>query len=172
MNAEIAMTSFSVTFALSALTVLTLSLPAPAATCALPPKNPAITMVLPDSWKPEEIDYGYSAMSPDQDVFFSVEYADAKSIDKMTDNNAAWMKENKIVPTAEAVKSTVDFHGLKGDLLHFVAKDDNGPTNVDFVFTDAGQGRIFMFTLWASDDEMKNHAADFDKIVKSIKPIE
>jgi hypothetical protein len=159
-------------FAVSALSFLALTLPAAAATFALPPKNPAITMVLPDAWKPEEIDYGYSAMSPDQDVFFSVEYADSKSIDKMTDNNAAWMKENKIVPTAEAVKSAVDFHGLKGDLLHFAAKDENGPTNVDFVFSDAGHGRIFMFTLWASDAEMKNHADDFDKIVKSIKPIE
>ena len=159
-------------FAFSALTLLALSLPASAATFALPPKNPKITMVLPDSWKPHEIDYGYSAISPDQDVFFSVEYTDAKSIDKMTDDNAEWMKDNKIVPTAEAVKSKVDFHGLSGDVLHFVAKDDNGPTNVDFVFTDAGHDRIFMFTLWASDEEMKNHAADFDKIVKSIKPIE
>jgi hypothetical protein len=155
----------------SALALLALALPVRAATFALPPKNPTITMTLPDAWKPDEIEYGYSAISPDKDVFFSVEYTDSKHIDKMTDDNAAWMKENKIVATAEPVKSTVDFHGLKGDLLHIVAKDENGPTNVDFVFTDAGHDRIFMFTLWASDEEMKNHAGDVDAIVKSIKPM-
>ncbi len=158
--------------ALSAFALLTLAMPVRATTFALPAKNPTITLVLPDSWKPHEIDYGYSAMSPDQDVFFSVEYTDVKHIDKMTDDNAEWMKDNKIEATAEPVKSKVDFHGLQGDLLHIAAKDDNGPTNVDFVFTDAGHDRIFMFTLWASDEEMKNHASDFDKIVKSIKPIE
>jgi hypothetical protein len=160
----------SIVFGVAALGFLVV--PAQAKNFALPPKNPTITMVLPDSWKPDEIDYGYSAMSPDKDVFFSVEFADAKQIDKMTDDNAAWMKDNKIVADGPPVKSQVDFHGLKGDLLHIKAHDENGPTNVDFVFSDAGNNRIFMFTLWASDEEMKNHAADVDKIIKSIKPIE
>ncbi len=83
--------------------------------------------------------------------------------------NAAWMKENSIVPTGKPVESTVDFHGMKGELLHFEARDENGPTNVDFVF--AGHARVFMFTLWASDEEMKNHADDSGGILESIKPM-
>jgi len=38
-------------------------------------KNPAVTLRLPYTWKSEEIEYGFSAKSPDGDMFFSVESA-------------------------------------------------------------------------------------------------
>ena len=70
--------------------------PASAHNFAVPEKNPVATLVISDSWKIEDIDYGYSAKSSDGDVFFSVEYATGSRIEKMLDNNTDWMKENHI----------------------------------------------------------------------------
>src|SRR5450631_2704535 len=72
--------------------------PAWAKNFAFPEKNPVGTVSIPDSWKTEEIDYGYSAKSSDGEVFFYVEYAGGPRVDKMLDNNTEWLKENKITP--------------------------------------------------------------------------
>ncbi len=36
---------------------------------AVPAKNPVITLNVPDNWKVEEIEFGFSAVSPGKDVF-------------------------------------------------------------------------------------------------------
>jgi hypothetical protein len=138
---------------------------------AFPEKNPAGTVTIPNSWKTEEIDYGYSAKSSDGDVFFSVEYAGGSRIEKMLDNNTAWMKENNIKPKEKPVEKEIEIGGLSAKLLHFDATDENGDTTVDFVFIAGGSGRLIMLTLWGSEEELKANQADIEAIKKSIKAI-
>lgn len=138
---------------------------------AVPPKNPAATLVIPDSWQIEEIDYGYSAKSSDGDVFFSVEYAGGSRIDKMLENNDDWMKENHIKAKGKPVEKDIQIGGLPAKLLHYEASDENGDTMVDFVFISGGAGRVIMLTLWGSEEELKANEADIDAIKKSIKAI-
>ncbi len=57
--------------------------PALAKNLAVPEKDPIATVTIPDTWKMEEIDYGYSAKSPDGDVQFYFEYASQSRVDKM-----------------------------------------------------------------------------------------
>ena len=78
--------------------------PAFAKNFAVPSDDPAATIALPDGWTLTDIDYGYSAVSPDKDVFFSVEYAGGKAIDAMTALNDSWLKENNIKLKGEAQK--------------------------------------------------------------------
>jgi hypothetical protein len=138
---------------------------------AVPEQNPAATLVIPDSWKIEDIDYGYSAKSSDGDVFFSIEYAAGSRIDKMLDNNTDWMKENHIKAKAKPVENNIEIGGLSAKLLHYDASDENGDTMVDFVFISAGDGRVIMLTLWGSEEELKANQADIDTIKRSIKAI-
>lgn len=147
-----------------------LTVPAVARNFAVPAKNPAVTVVVPDKWKTEEIDFGYSAKSPDGDVFFSVESASVKKIDAMLDNNTKWMKENKIKSVAPE-KKTMDFNGVSGDVLRYVTTDENGPTIVDFVLMQGGKNTMVMFTLWASEKERTANEKDIDAIMNSIKPL-
>jgi hypothetical protein len=144
--------------------------PALAKNLAVPTKDPVATITIPDTWKTEEITYGYSAKSPDGDVFFSVEYASGSRLDKMLDNNTQWMKDNKIVPSTKEERE-ITLGGLSAKLLSFKAKDENGDTKVDFVFIDGGKGRLIMLTLWASEEEMAANANDISAIQKSIKAI-
>lgn len=138
---------------------------------ALPAKDPAATLVIPDSWKPEAIDFGWQAKSPDGEVFFSVEYAAGARIQKMLAANDTWLKDNKIKPKAEPMEQEFDYNGLPAKVIKYVAQDENGDTEVDFVIVTAGQGRVIMLTLWASKEERAKNTVEIDAIKASFKKI-
>ena len=138
---------------------------------AVPTDDPAVTLAVPNTWTMQEIDFGYSAVSPDKDVVFYVEYAAGKRVKAMTDLNKEWLKENSIKTIGEPQELELDFNGVKGSVLKFKAKDDNGPTNVNFAFIPAGKERVIMLTIWGSDEEQAKHGKDIDSILASIKPI-
>ncbi len=160
------------TILVAATLLAALSAPAYAKNFAVPADDPAATIALPDNWKLTEIEYGYSVVSPDKDIFFSVEYAGGKRIDEMTKLNDDWLKENDIKLIGDPEKVETDFNGIKGSILKFKAKDENGPTHVNFGFIPAGKNRVIMLTLWGSDEEQTAHDAEITKILDSIKPIQ
>ena len=137
---------------------------------AVPAKDPVATLVIPDSWKAEAIEFGYSAKSPDGDVFFSVEYAAANQIDKMFALNNKWMKDNKIKPKGAPEEREFEMGGLPAKLISYQATDENGDTQIDFVMIPAGK-RIIMLTMWGSKEEQKANKKDLDIIQNSIKAI-
>jgi hypothetical protein len=153
----------------AALLVAVLAVPAMARTFPVPPDAPAITLTTPDNWKVHEIDYGFSASSPGDDVYFSVEYAKGdKAIKKMMEDNDSWMKDNNI----KSVKPTVEDGKINGvDIKHyeFDTTDDNGKTLVDFFLIPAG-GSVAMLTFWGSEAERNKHQNEIMSIMNSLKP--
>jgi opacity protein-like surface antigen len=156
---------------LGAAMALALMSPAWAKNLAIPTDDPVVTLTIPNTWTMKEIDFGYSAVSPEKDVVFYVEYAAGKRVKAMTDLNKEWLKENSIKTIGEPQELDLDFNGVKGSVLKFKAKDDNGPTNVNFAFIPAGKERVIMLTIWGSDEEQAKHGKDIDSILGSIKPI-
>jgi hypothetical protein len=159
------------TFLLGAAVAALLAGPALARNVAVPTSDPAALVTVPDSWTFQEIDYGYSAVSPDKEVFFSVEFASKNKIDAMMKNNKDWMKENGIDGSVKPTESEMDFGGLPGTVYRFDTKDENGPTRVDFVLLPAGKERIIFLTLWGSQQERENHRAEIGAIMESVKAI-
>lgn len=157
-------------FAAVALALSIFTLPAVAKNFAVPDKNPAITITVPNDWKTQEIDYGYSARPKDEAIFFSVEFADARNIDKMMANNEAWMKDNKI-KKVDPVKAEAPLNGIPATIFQFKTTDGNGPTTVDFILLPAGENRMIMLTVWGNDEERATHGKELDAIFASIKPI-
>jgi hypothetical protein len=153
----------------AALLVTALAAPAMARTFPVPPDAPAISVTTPDNWKVREIDYGFSAKSSGDDVYFSVEYASGdKAITKMMDDNEAWMKDNNI----KSVKPKIEVGKINGvDLKHyeFDTTDDNGKTLVDFFLVPAGNS-VAMLTFWGSEAERNRHEAEIMSVLNSIKP--
>jgi hypothetical protein len=154
----------------AALIVAALAGPAMARTFPVPPGTPAITVTTPDNWKVSEIDYGFSAMSPHEDVYFSVEYAsDDKAFAKMMDDNETWMKDNKI----KSVKPTIEDGNINGVAIkhyEFDTTDENGKTLVDFFLIPAGGNTRAMLTFWGSEAERNKHQNEIMSIMNSIKP--
>jgi hypothetical protein len=160
------------TIALAGALLVASMMPGVAKNLAVPADDPAVTLTVPNDWALKEIDFGYQATSPDKDVAFYVEYAAGARVKKMTDLNEQWMKENKIVVSGKPEEKEHDFNGVKGSLLLYKAKDENGPTNLEFAFIPAGEKRVIMLTLWGSDEEQKANAKDIASIIGSIKPIQ
>jgi hypothetical protein len=144
--------------------------PAFAKNFAVPDKNPAITITVPNDWKTQEIEYGYSARPDDEAIFFSVEFADARNIDKMMATNDAWMKQNKI-KKVEPIKAEVPLNGIPATVFQYRTTDGNGPTTVDFILLPAGNNRMIMLTVWGNDEERETHGKALDAIFGSIKSI-
>lgn len=138
---------------------------------AVPDKDPAVTLSVPDNWTTEEIAYGYSAQSPGKDVFFSVEFASARDVEKMLENNETWMKENSIKKVAPK-KAEIPINGIPATVFQFETTDSNGPTTVEFIMMAAGKKRMIMLTLWGSDAEREKHGKAIDSIMSSVKPIQ
>ncbi|MGO4674937.1 hypothetical protein AB4Z40_18760 [Bosea sp. 2YAB26] len=144
--------------------------PAAAKNFAVPDKNPAITLTVPNNWKTQEIEFGYSARPQDEAIFFSVEFAHAREIDKMMATNESWMKENKI-KQVKPIQAEVPINGISSTVFQFRTTDANGPTTVDFILMPAGSGRMIMITVWGNDEERETHAKALDDIFGSIKSI-
>jgi hypothetical protein len=153
----------------AALVVVALTVPAMARTFPIPAGAPAITVTTPDNWKVKEIEYGFSAMSSGEDVYFSAEYASGdKAVEKMMNDNESWMKENKI----KLVKPDVEEGKINGvDIKHyeFDTIDDNGKTLVDFFLVPAGNA-LAMLTFWGSEAERNKHQDEILSIMNSVKP--
>jgi hypothetical protein len=147
-----------------------LALPVAARNFAVPAKDPSITLTVPDAWKVQAIDYGYSAMAPGQEVFFAVEYVHARDIEAMLDANEQWMKENKI-RKAQPERVDGQLNGIEATIFQFNTTDETGPTVVEFILLPGGRQRVIMLTLWASEKERAKHAAAIDSIMNSIKPV-
>jgi len=148
-----------------------LASPALSRNLAIPPSNPTVTIVVPDKWKVSEIEYGYSAKSPDGDVFFSVEHGKGKKFDALVKANDEWMAENEIDGSVKPEEKEMDFNGTKGQVLRYNTKDPNGKTILDFVLLDGGNKTVIMLTLWGSKEEREANAEDIGAIMNSVRPI-
>lgn len=158
------------TMLLAAALLAALAVPAAAKNFAVPTNDPAITLAIPDTWETSEIDFGFSASSPNEDVAFYVEYADKKKIDKMMEVTDEWMEEQGIKPQGDP--EVIEVEGPpKGTIYKFKAKDKNGPTNVSFTLIPT-KNRLIMLTLWGSNEEQAKHSKDIDAILGSIKAIQ
>lgn len=157
--------------ALAVVVALGIVAPAFAKNFAVPSKDPAVTLVVPDKWKIEKIDYGFSAQSPDEGVVFYVEYAKGKKLDAMVALNKDWMKDNEIDGSVKPKEFEMDFNGSKGDVLRYETTDSAGKTIVDFVLLEGGGGNVIMLTLWGSEDERDANKAEINAIMGSVRPI-
>ena len=138
---------------------------------AVPAKDPIATLSIPDTWEMDEIDYGYSAASPDGAVNFYVEFASAARIDNLFAANDKWMKENSIKQKAKAEEKEIEIGGLPAKIFTYQATDEDGDTVIDFVVLPGGKGRMILLTLWGSQEERESNKADIVSIQKSIKAI-
>jgi len=142
---------------------------ASARTVAVPDGNPSLAMTFPEAWKTRPIDYGYSALSPDKDVFVSIEYARGEDdVAAMLRLNEDWMKENAIKPV-EPTRDEGKVNGIPFTHLEFDTTDADGKTLVDFFMMSAGK-HMAMITVWGSVSERNRHQDDIMAMLNSIRP--
>ena len=90
------------------------AVPVMAKTYQLPDANPAVSVTLPDKWKPSEVDKGVEATSPDGETYIALETATAKGMETLIDDDIQFFVQQQV----QALFITADaFFGSRGDQL-------------------------------------------------------
>jgi hypothetical protein len=146
-----------------------------AKTISLPEGTPAMSAVLPDSWKPTETNAGMEATSRNGDVYASVEYArNYKSeLRSIMAEIGRWMMKNGIIPDSRGSRDR-DFtiNGMAAHEVRYDAHDKDGATSVTFILVELPRDAIAVVTIWASTQEWTAHAKEISTIVNSVKAID
>ncbi len=146
--------------------------PAFAKTFKLPDDKPVVSLTIPDSWKPEEIDKGVQGQTEDSTVFLSAETTKSKEdMGTIIDETFAMLKEHKVVLDNDSKKENkFDINGLPADELLYSGKDEDGATSVSITFVTVND-TILVFTYWASPEGEKKHQKEIASLVQSVKAI-
>jgi hypothetical protein len=147
---------------------------APAETVSIPEDQPAISLDIPHSWKPEVTDQGIGCESPDKVATIYFEVTPVKGVDALIDQNIDWLtKEQSVkVDKASEEKESFETGGLKWERISWTGDSkDWGASSVGFLFTDAGNGKILTVTYWITKEDQEKDFPTVKKILESVKLI-
>ena len=153
---------------LGATALVLVSLPAWARDVAVPPKDPAVTLVVPDSWDIKNIDAGVQTIPPDKAVYAYANYGARSELETTLAKYREWMKNNKIVVNKPS-ETRIDFAGTPGRVIPYDTKGKSGKTIVDFIILGASRDRYVILTVWGSAEERAGDEADLTAIMASVK---
>ena len=164
-----------IAFPLAALacSVLLTSL-APAETVNIPEDEPAISLDIPHSWKPEVTDKGIGCESPDKVATVYFEVTSAKGLHALIDENVEWLTKDQAVQVDKASEEKQDFEaaGRKWARISWNGNSkDWGPATVGFLFTDAGKDKVLTVTYWITKEDQEKDFPTVTKILESVKLI-
>ena len=157
------------TFVAAALSCL-VALPAMAKNYELPDANPAVTVTLPNSWKPSEVEKGVEATSPDGETYVALETATAKGMKTLIDEDIDFLTDQGVV-IDRSTQQTHDTtqNGMSVSFLRWSGKDKDGPTNVTLGIFGVSDNLVLLMTAWSSPAGEKLYDTEITQIVSSIK---
>ena len=147
---------------------------APAGTVNVPEDNPAISVDIPDSWKPEATDKGVACEFPDKVATIFFEVTSAKGLDALIDENVDWLTKDQGVELDKASEQKQEFEAANLGWRRISwsgSSKEWGPTTVGFAFTDAGNGKVLTVTYWVTKKDQEKHFPTIEKIFESVKRI-
>jgi hypothetical protein len=147
---------------------------APAATVDVPEDKPAISVDIPDSWKPEATEKGVACESPDKVATIFFEVTSAKGLEALIDENVDWLTKDQGVQLDKASEKKQEFEaanlGWKRISWSGTSKEW-GPATVGFAFTDAGDGKVLTVTYWVTKEDQEKQISTIEKIFESVKRV-
>ena len=147
-----------------------LAAPAFAKTFELPDANPAVTVDIPNRWKPSEVDKGAEATSPDSETYIAVETATAKGMNQLIDENIDFLiKSGVTIDRSSQQTNDTTVNGIPVSFLHWAGKDKDGPTAVTLGIFGVSDNLVLLLTAWSSPKGDKVNGDALDSILSSIK---
>ncbi len=141
-----------------------------AKTFELPDENPAVTVTLPNSWKPSEVEKGAEATSPDGETYIAVETATAKGMKQLIDEDIQFLFDQGVMVDKSTQQSQdTTANGIPVSFLHWKGKDKDGPTAVTLGIFGVSDNLVLLLTAWSSPLGDKKHGDELTAILQSIK---
>ncbi|MGO7324330.1 histidine kinase [Rhizobium ruizarguesonis] len=154
-----------------ALLAASMPLMANAATLKFPSDAPVATITIPDSWQPEETETGIQATSSDSAIYFSVDVADSKSMDKVTSDAIDFLSKNGVKVDVKTQKETPvsEVNGLQMTTLDWDGEDEDGPVSVGMAFIANSGDEALVVTYWGTKGDEDKHDSEIADMMMSIK---
>ncbi|MHA3771291.1 hypothetical protein ACXR0O_07105 [Verrucomicrobiota bacterium sgz303538] len=164
----------SIAPSIAAILLAALTATASAGTVKIPSENPAATVEIPASWKPEDIENGVQCESPDQVATVFFEVTSAKGVEALIDENVDWLTKEQRVDIDPATQKSKDFEagGLTWNRISWDGKSKEwGPSVVGLMFTKLSNGKVLTITYWITKKNKEKHDATLEKMLSSVKAI-
>lgn len=128
---------------------------------------------IPNNWKPEAIDKGYEAQSPDNAVYLAVvAVGSEKGMNAEIEDTFRFLKEHKVKLDEDSKKEQkFTVNGFEATELVFDGKDEDGAATISLAFVPV-KNKVLVFTYWATKSEEGKHEKEIGKILQSIKASE
>jgi hypothetical protein len=136
-----------------------------------PSDAPVASITIPDSWQPEETESGVQATSSDSAVYFSVDVADSKSMEKVTSDAIDFLTKSGVTVDVKTQKETpvTEVNGLQMTTLDWDGKDGDGPVSVGMAFVASSGEKALVVTYWGTKGDEDKHDAEITDMMMSIK---
>jgi hypothetical protein len=155
---------------LTAVLVSFVSGPALAKTFKLGDAKPVASIMIPDSWKPEEIDDGVEGTSKDGETYVAAEVVAAKDIKTAIDEGLAFFKKSGVKINPDTLqKKEQKMSGFDAVALEGKGTDKDGPTHVSLTLVIISSENVLLLTYWGTATGEESNGADLNKIAASIK---
>jgi hypothetical protein len=145
-----------------------------AETVNIPEDDPAISLDVPHSWKPEVTDKGIACESPDQVATVYFEVTSEKDLHELIDENVDWLMKEQSVQVDKSSEQRQEFEaaGLKWERISWAGESkDWGPATIGFLFTGAGKDKMLAVTYWVTKKDQDKRFPTMSKIIESVKLI-
>jgi len=125
---------------------------------------------IPKSWKPEAVDRGVEAQSPDSAFYMSVVAAgSAKGVAEEVQSTEEMLKEHKVkVDEASQKTGKGNVNGFPTESVTMKGKDEDGPCTITILVVTM-KDKVVIITYWFTDADYDKHAKEVDAIQKTLK---
>ncbi|UWU23622.1 histidine kinase (plasmid) [Rhizobium sp. CB3171] len=144
-----------------------------AETIQFPSDEPIAEVSIPHTWGPKETETGVDATSPDSAIYFSIDIASDKTIDKTLDDVIDFLSKNGVDIDAKSKHEFPDsvLNGMKMAHLEWDGKDKDGPVDVELGLLQPSEHKLLIVTYWGSKETQDKHDEAVQGIMNSLKPL-
>ncbi|MGV1751091.1 histidine kinase [Agrobacterium sp. CG674] len=146
---------------------------AQAETLKFPSDAPIASVKIPDDWGPKETETGIDATSPDTAIYFSIDVASDKSMDKVIEDAIKFLVDNGVEIDAKSQSDSgdVEINGMTFGSIEFDGVDADGPVEVSLGFASPKEGKMLVVTYWGTKATQDAHSETLVSILQSLKPV-
>ncbi len=144
---------------------------AEAKTVKLTGAKPVATVTIPDSWKPDEYDWGVEAQSPDDEIYVAVEVSSVKGLEKAAEEAMKFYKKQGVTVKGDPVQSEHKLNGMDVVDLSWKGRDKDGEADISLSFVIVSETRVLLLYYWGSPAGGAKHRETLSGILNSIKRI-
>lgn len=128
------------------------------------------SIMIPDSWEPDEIDNGVQGTSKDGETYVAAEVVAVKDVEAAVVDGIKFFEKSGVkLDPAKLVKKEGKVNGFAAVTLDGEGTDKDGPTNVSLTLVILNSENMLLLTYWGTAAGEKSNAADLGAIASSIK---